>query len=199
MDFLIYSRAAPAAANADDDPQLDERHWSYMDRFADRMTARGPLLETDRQTWAGSVHIVDLPTGQAVREFVAHEPYNQAAGYEQHLIWRFVNVLGQTMWQFARAPNEPRFLVLVLAHAPEHASAKPTRRAAVADLPSRLRERLIVYGELRNLDDDRPVGVALALQAPTRAAADALLKDRRAGIADYRELAIHDWQFGGRR
>jgi hypothetical protein len=35
IDFFIYSRAAHRTADVDDDPALDEEHWSYMDGFAD--------------------------------------------------------------------------------------------------------------------------------------------------------------------
>ena len=34
IDFFVYSRAAPGAADAEEDPALDEEHWSYMDAFA---------------------------------------------------------------------------------------------------------------------------------------------------------------------
>lgn len=196
MDFLIYSRSTPAAAVADDDPELNEQHWTYMDGFAGGMTTRGPTLGTDRQTWTGSLHVVDLPDPEAAREFVAREPYNQAGLFEEHLTWRFANVLGQTMWQFADAVHEPRFLVL--AHpaidVPQDLSPVP-----LADLPPELRDRLILYGEMRNLDDDEPAGVALAVQAPTREALDALLGGARAGLAHCDDVEIHDWEFGGRR
>src|SRR5215208_586321 len=65
IDFFVYSRAAPGAADVDDDAALDEEHWAYMDRFADGMIARGPTLATDRATWTGSLHIVDLPSVEA--------------------------------------------------------------------------------------------------------------------------------------
>lgn len=196
MDFLIYSRGTPAAAVADDDPALNERHWAYMDGFADGMTARGPTFGSDRQSWTGSLHVVNLADPEAARYFVAREPYNQAGLFEEHRTWRFANILGQTMWQFADAEDEPRFLVL--AHPatclPEELSPVP-----LADLPQELRERVILYGELRNLNDDEPAGVALAVQAPTREALDALLGDARAGLADFHDVEIHDWEFGGRR
>lgn len=76
VDFLVYSRITSAAVNFEHDPELDEQHWSYLDGFADGMTARGPTLGTDRETWTGSLHVVDLPSAEAVREFVAREPYN---------------------------------------------------------------------------------------------------------------------------
>lgn len=196
MDFPVYGRSAPVAVDSEDDPELDEQHWSYMDRFADRMTARGPTLGTDRQTWTGSLHVVDLPSSKALREFVAGEPYNQAGLFEEHSIWRFANFLGRTMWQFPGAADEPRFLLL--AQVAEDLPNEP-RPVPVADLPPQLRERLIVYGALRNLDDEELAGVAVVVQVPTREALDALLGDELAGLADYGNVEIHDWEFGGRR
>jgi uncharacterized protein YciI len=196
MNFLVYSRSAPAASDSEDDPELDEQHWSYMDGFADAMTARGPTLGTDRQTWTGSLHVVDLPGSNAAREFVAREPYNRAGLFEEHFIWRFANFLGRTMWQFGGVADEPRFLVL--ATAAEDVPKDP-RPVPLADLPRELRERLIVYGELRNLDTEEPAGVAFAVQVPTREALDGLLRDGGAGLADYGSVGIHDWEFGGRR
>lgn len=196
MDFLIYSRSAPATADAEDDPELDEQHWSYMDGFADGMTARGPTLGADRQSWTGSLHVVDLPGPAAVREFVAGEPYNRAGLFEEHLIWRFSNLLGRTMWQFTGATDEHRFLVLAQTAEDRPKDPMPV---PVAGLAPRLRERLIVYGALRDLDDEDPAGVALAVQVRTRPALDTLLGDGLPGYADYGDIRIHDWEFGGRR
>jgi hypothetical protein len=167
-----------------------------MDGFTDRLTARGPTLGTDRQTWTGSLHVVDLAGAKAVREFVAREPYNQAGLFDEHFIWRFDNLLGRTMWQFAGTAGEPRFLVL--AHAADDQLTDP-RPVPVAALAPQLRERLIVYGQLRSLDSEQPAGVALAAQAATRDALESLLEDPLTGLADYRDVAIHDWEFGGRR
>ena len=41
-----------------------------MDRFAKSMIARGPTLDTDRETATGSLHVLALPSIDAVREFV---------------------------------------------------------------------------------------------------------------------------------
>jgi uncharacterized protein len=195
MDFLVYSRSVPIAPGSEDDPKLGEQHWSYMDRFAGKMTARGPTLGTDRQTWTGSLHVVDLPGPEAVAEFVALEPYNQTGLFEEHFVWRFTNFLGRTMWQFAGAADEPRFLVLAQADRDLPTHPIPV---SVAGLPPKLRERLIVYGQLRNLDEE-PAGLALAVQVPSREALDTMLDDGQAWLAGYGEVAIHDWEFGGRR
>ena len=61
IDFFVYSSAAPRAGDDENDAALNEEHWSYMDRFADGMIARGPTLAADRATWTGSIHIVNLP------------------------------------------------------------------------------------------------------------------------------------------
>ena len=191
MDFLVYSRGAAAVAETED-ADLNERHWSYMDGFADGMTARGPTLDDDRRSWTGSLHVVDLRDPRAVHEFVADEPYHQAGLFAEHVVWRFDNLLGRTMWQFADRPDEQRFLVLArTVEGQERPSPVP-----VADLAPDLGERLIVYGVLRDLEDDGLAGVALAVQAPTREALVALLGDQ---LAAYGNVGIHCWELGGRR
>ena len=112
MDFLVYSRAARSAAGVRHDAALDEKHWSYMDRFADGMVARGPTLAADRELWTGSVHIVDLPGAEVAREFVEREPYNRAGLFEHHMIYRFENLLGRTMWESPGGSADPRFFVI---------------------------------------------------------------------------------------
>jgi uncharacterized protein len=186
----VYSRAAPSAAGIDD-PALNESHWSYMDRFADRMIARGPTLAADRTAWTGSLHIVDLPTADAAQRFVEREPYNRAGLFEQHLVRRFHNLLGRTMWESPRGSDDPRFLVIAQAPA---AAAVP-----LPELMTLERELLIVHGELLTPDEARPVGVALALQAPTRKAVDPLLRGGRARLDEHYHVQILDWEFGGRR
>ena len=167
-----------------------------MDGFADGMIARGPTLAADRTTWTGSVHIVDLPSAEAAREFVEGEPYNRAGLFEQHVIRRFRNLLGRTMWDSPGGSDDPRFLVIaqLLTEPGEHATA-----VLLPDLTALPRESLIVHGELLTPDEARPVGVGLALQAPTREAVDALLRGRLAGLDEHLNVQIHDWEFGGRR
>ncbi len=106
MDFFVYSRDALGTAGLRDDLTLLEEHWSYMDRFAASMIARGPTLDTDRETATGSLHILALPSVDAVREFVTAEPNNCAGVYGEHLICRFENLLGRSMWEFSGQPAE---------------------------------------------------------------------------------------------
>ncbi len=166
-----------------------------MDKFADGMIARGPTLAADRATWTGSLHIVDLPSADAAREFVEREPYNRAGLFHDHVIRRFENVLGRTMWEFPREPVDPRFVVI--AHlgtdAGEHAPSVPP-----ADFAARPRDRLIVHGELFTADDAAPAGVVVALQARTREDVEALLRRGLTSVDSF-DIEIHDWEFGGRR
>jgi hypothetical protein len=167
-----------------------------MDGFADGMIARGPTLSADRATWTGSVHIVDLPSVEAAREFVEREPYNRAGLFDQHVIRRFENLLGRTMWESPEGSDDPRFFVIaqVLAEAGEHAPA-----VLLPDFTALARERLIVHGELLTPDEARPVGVVLALQAPAPDAVGALLRNRQVGLDEHFDVRILDWEFGGRR
>ncbi len=166
-----------------------------MDQFADGMIARGPTLAADRVTWTGSLHIVGLPSSGAAREFVEREPYNRAGLFDDHVIRRFENLLGRTMWDSPQESVDPRFMVI--AHLrPEAGDDGPASPADFTALP---RERLIVHGELFTPDEVVRAGMVLALQAPTRAAVDGLLRGGLAG-ADHRfDVEIHDWEFGGRR
>jgi uncharacterized protein len=196
MDFLIYSRAATSAVDADDDRALDERHWSYMDRFSDSMIARGPTLAPDRETFTGSMHVLSLPDADAARRFVAEEPYNRAGLYEQHSVWLFDNLLGRTMWEVQREASGPRFLVIAAVDDEVAGSPPPV---PAADLSATLRDRLILYGALRAVEGGAIVGIVLAVQAPTRAAVDSLAREAIAPSDERSRAVVHDWEFGGRR
>ena len=132
-----------------------------------------------------------MPSVDAAREFVALEPNNRAGVYAEHLVWRFENLLGRSMWEFAGQPPEPRFLVI---------GRSDRGRPVPADaLPAELLERLILYGALTTLDSGEPAGIALAVQAADRDAVDALMEDERTGLGMFSEVEVHNWEFGGRR
>jgi hypothetical protein len=148
-------------------------------------------LAADRNTWTGSLHIIDLAGDEAANEFVEHEPYNRAGLFESHVVRRFENLLGRTMWEFPREPNDPRFLVLAGLR-----SGFP--RAAAHGAASLPRERLIIHGELSAPGSDGPDGVLLAIEAPDRDAVEEHLAGPT-GPFEGVDLEIHDWEFGGRR
>ena len=196
MDFLVYSRAASRdelpELTAEEDQRLNEQHWSYMDAFADRMTARGPTLGPDRDSWTGSLHIVDLPTTEAAEQFVLNEPYQQAGLFAHHSVSRFTNRLGCSMWECATSGDHPKFLIL------GRAPVADWEPVTVDQLARAWADVLVVYGALRSLEGE-PAGLALAVQVATREALDILLTEPSMGLSAYRDVEVHDWEFGGRR
>ncbi len=155
-----------------------EAHWSYMDRFAKQLIARGPTLDGDTPT--GSVHIVDLPDPAAARAFAFDEPNYQAGAYRDVLLRRWHNTLGRTMWDFPGGPEGSRYLVLGLGSGDTDAPAD--------------QDDLIAYGPLLSDDGETWLGTAALVQAPAPDAARAVLTPDR-----YAHIEVHTWQFGGRR
>ncbi|QQC87353.1 YciI family protein [Streptomyces alfalfae] len=183
MEFFCYHRDRPGSLALRE--ELLEEHWSYMDRYAKELIARGPTFADDGETPTGSVHIVDLPNPAAVRAFAFDEPSYQAGAYRDVLLRRWRNVLGRTMWDFpgGRAGGN-RYLVLGFGEGPAADLAPPLDRE----------EDLVAYGPLLSDDGDTWLGTAALLRASDPDTARAVLTgDRYAGIE------VHDWEFGGRR
>jgi uncharacterized protein YciI len=86
MEFFCYHRDRYGSVTLRD--ELLEEHWSYMDRYAMELIARGPTLADDDDTPTGSVHIVDLPSSAAARAFAFDEPNYQAGVYRDVLLRR---------------------------------------------------------------------------------------------------------------
>ncbi|MGP3638430.1 YciI family protein [Streptomyces sp. 24-1644] len=184
MEFLCYHRDRPGSLPLRD--KLMEEHWSYMDRYAKEMIARGPTLAGDIPT--GSVHIVDLPDPAAARAFAFNEPNYQAGVYRDVLLRRWRNTLGRTMWDFPGGPTGGnRYLVLGLG-----LSLDAGQVADLAVPPDR--DELIAYGPLLSDNGATWLGTAVLIQAPDPETARAILAPDR-----YADIEVHDWQFGGRR
>jgi uncharacterized protein YciI len=182
MEFLCLHRDRPGSGMLRD--ELVDEHWSYMDRYATEMIARGPTLADDGDTATGSLHIVDLPDSAAARAFAFDEPNYQAGVYRDVLLRRWRNTLGRSMWDFPGGPTGGnRFLVVALGSGDAVDLAVPPGA-----------ERLIAYGPLLSDNGVTWLGTAMLVQAPDQDAARAMLTpDRYAGIE------VHNWQFGGRR
>jgi uncharacterized protein YciI len=179
MEFFCYhrDRAGSGALRG----ELVEQHWSYMDRYATRLIARGPTFTGATPT--GSVHIVDLPDPAAARAFAFEEPNYQAGAYRDVLLRRWRNALGRTMWDFPGGrTGGDRYLVLGLG------SGRPADLDPPAD-----RDELIAYGPLLSDDGTTWVGTAALLRAPDPDTARAVLTPDR-----YADIEVHHWQFGGR-
>ncbi len=179
MEFFCFHRDRPGSLALRD--ELLEEHWSYMDRYAAEMIARGPTLAAGVPT--GSVHIVDLPDPAAARAFAFDEPNYQAGVYRDVLLRRWRNTLRRTMWDFPHGrTGGNRYLVLGLG----------TGQAADLAVPPD-RDELIAYGPLLSDDDAGWLGTAALVRAPDPDTARAVLNPDR-----YADIEVHDWQFGGR-
>jgi uncharacterized protein YciI len=182
MEFFCFHRDRPGSLALRE--ELVEEHWSYMDRYAKELIARGPTFADDGETPTGSVHIVDLPDPAAARAFAFDEPNYQAGAYRDVLLRRWRNVLGRTMWDFPGGrTGGNRYLVLGLGEGP----------AADLALP-RDRDELVAYGPLLSDDGDTWLGTAVLLRAADPDTARAVLTADR-----YADIEVHDWEFGGRR
>lgn len=182
MEFFCYHRDRPGSHSLRG--ELVEEHWSYMDRYAAELIARGPTFADDGETASGSVHIVDLPDAAAARAFAFDEPNYQAGVYRDVLLRRWRNLLGRTMWEFpGGASGGDRFLVLGLGSDP----------AADLELPAD-RAELIAYGPLLSDDGVSRLGTAALLRAADPDRARAVLTPER-----YADVEVHAWEFGGRR
>jgi uncharacterized protein len=181
MEFFCYQRDRVGSVELRD--ELLEEHWSYMDRYAAEMIARGPTLTSDGDTPTGSVHIVDLADPAAARAFAFDEPNYQAGVYRDVLLRRWKNELGCTMWDFPGGRSGgSRYLVLGFG------SGQPADLTVPPD-----RDDLIAYGPLLSDDGTTWLGTAVLVRAPNpNAARSVLTRDR------YADIEVHNWQFGGR-
>ncbi len=182
MEYFCYHRDRPGSLALRD--ELLEEHWSYMDRYAKQMIARGPTFADDGDTPSGSVHIVDLPDAAAARAFAFDEPNYQAGVYRDVMVRRWRNLLGRTMWEFPGGRHGGnRYLVLGLGE------GQPADLTPPADRD----DDLIAYGPLLSDDGTTWLGTAVLLRATDPDAAGSILTPDR-----YAEIEVHDWQFGGR-
>jgi uncharacterized protein YciI len=199
VEYFFYCRARPTAGALR--RELAEAHWSFMDRYAEAIIARGPTLTADEMAATGSVHIVDLPDSGAARVFAFNEPYYKAGVYREVMIHRWSNTLGRTMWDFTGGmAHNPRFLIL--------GHGKPGMTEARNDLRDEHRrylvaggywDRLIACGPLMSDDGSAWAGTAMMVELPDHASAEAMLmQGPYAQAALYERIEVHTWRFGGR-
>jgi uncharacterized protein YciI len=184
MEFFCFHRDRPGSLPLRQ--ALLEEHWSYMDRYAQEMIARGPAFagDADDDPPVGSVHILDLPDAAAARAFAFDEPTYQAGGYRDVLLRRWRNLLGRTMWEFPGGPSGgSRYLVLGFGEGEPADLAVPPGR-----------DELIAYGPLLSDDGTAWLGTAALVRAPDAGAARGVLTEGR-----YAGIEVHPWEFGGRR
>jgi uncharacterized protein len=180
VEFFCYHRDRPGSTPLRH--EMVEQHWSYMDRFEETMTVRGPTFAADGSL-TGSVHVLGLPDAAAARAFAFEEPCYQAGAYRDVLVRRWHDSLGPTMWEHAASGHDSeRYLVIGFTREP----------AADATSPA-LRDEMIACGLLLSDDGAQVVGAAVLLEAAGSEAARGVLDaDRFVGVE------VHRWRPGGR-
>src|SRR6516225_3016670 len=108
MPFYVYGQDRPGAQAEME--ALAEAHWSYLDRFADRLILRGPTLSDDGAEHTGSVHVVDLADRASTERFAAEEPYQLAGLYRQITIAGAVVLLQRGPAEGPLTPGAPNAL-----------------------------------------------------------------------------------------
>jgi uncharacterized protein len=193
VDFLVLAR------DHDDfdghSPELDEEHWAYLDDFADRLIARGPML-SDSGEHTGSLHIVRLDDHAAAVTFAHGEPYWRAGLYGSLEVARFRNLLKVTMWQRERLPGvDMSWLAVVrwpVKGEPLAADLDDTARELRAD-PS-----LVFCGLSLDEAGKGTTGLVAGFDATSPDLPEAVTRvaDRIGGAQS--ESTVERWQRGGR-
>ena len=193
-DYLVFSRDAPDVGERL--AALTPAHWSYIDRFAHQLVARGPTLSDDGEQHTGSVHILAAPDVAAARRFADEEPFHGAGVYADTTIRRYVNVLERSMWDRVAAPDLERstFLICEWPARPMPPQAEHAVRAAAFAED----DRWVFLGLLVSDDATESIGVCAAIDQPVEPALHALR--RVLGALDQAGAAVETlrWRRGGR-
>src|SRR5215475_5785130 len=110
MPFYVYAQDKSGVEA--DMLELAEAHWSYMDRFADRLILRGPTLSDDGADHTGSVHVVNLADRASAERFATEEPYWLAGLYREVTTVRTVVLLDRGPTEPLLTPEEPNALII---------------------------------------------------------------------------------------
>ena len=81
MEFFRYHRDRPGSLALRE--ELVEEHWSYMDRYAKELIARGPTFADDGETPTGSVGRLGpahTPCGRPGRQAISRDARHHGAG-----------------------------------------------------------------------------------------------------------------------
>jgi uncharacterized protein YciI len=192
MPFYVHAQDNPGVGAELLD--LAEAHWSYMDRFADRLILRGPTLSDDGAEHTGSVHVVDLADRASAERFVAEEPYWVAGLYREVTTARTVVLLHDGSSRRSEGPN-----ALITGRWPEQPrNASDTDRQLLGEVCVNPGSRLSLVAILVDDNQSRTTGIVSVVNGRPGDALGIIqpLADRLAGgpVA----LTAQRWRRGGR-
>ncbi|MFI8199257.1 YciI family protein [Streptomyces sp. NPDC085942] len=194
MPFYVYAQDQPEVA--DQLMELCEEHWSYTDRFDDRLILRGPTVSDDGEEHTGSVHVVDLAGRAEAERFAREEPFWKAGLYRDLTV-----VAAEVLLRREPAADVP--YTLVTAQWP--LSPRATGGAVSGDagrqgpLGAEPDDRLVFVAALVDDGGTGTTGVVAAVRALPDEARGLVqpFADRLAGGRPA-SLTVRRWERGGR-
>ncbi len=194
MPFYVYAEDQPDVA--DQLETLCEEHWSYMDRFADRLILRGPTVSDDGEEHTGSVHVVDLADRAAAERFAREEPFWKAGLYRDLAV-----VAAEVLLSRAPEADVPYTLVTAQWPVPVRAAGDVVSGDAGQQGPSGAEPdgRLVFVAALVDDEGTGTTGVVAAVRALPDEARSLVqpIADRLAGGRTV-ALTAQRWERGGR-
>lgn len=176
---------------------LRDEHWAFLDRFEERLLARGPVLDDeDPKRVLGSIHVVELDDDAEARHFAYDEPFSKEGVFSDVVLTKYRHELGRTQFDFEGNPDSPRFFVHCPAAAPGTEPPADLADAHEAHCAA-FDAHVVCRGSLLDAAGGW-AGRILLLEAPDRATVETFVADdpcTRAGL--YAETAIRRWTMGG--
>jgi len=181
------------------DRRLDLRdaHWAFLDRFEDRLLARGPVLDDAEPTKVlGSIHVVELDDDAEARHFAYDEPFAKEGVFSAVVLSGYHHELGRTQFEFESNPDAPRFFVHCPAAAPGTAPPDDISSAHESHCAA-FDSHVVCRGSL--IDEHGGwTGRIFLLEAPDRETVERFVaNDPCTAAGCYAETAIRRWTMGG--
>jgi uncharacterized protein len=192
MPFYVHAQDKPGVGTELLD--LAEAHWSYMDRFADRLILRGPTLSDDGAEHTGSVHVVNLADRASAERFANEEPYWQAGLYRQIMTVRTVVLLHREPAAGSLISGPPNAL-LTGRWPPEPRNASDTDRQLLEVNPD---SRLSFVAVLVDDDQSHTTGIVSVVRALPGEAPRLIQPFADLLAGEPVALTAQRWQRGGR-
>lgn len=174
---------------------LAEAHWSYMDRFADRLILRGPTLSDDGVEHTGSIHVIDVADRVSAERFATEEPYWLAGLYRRVTTVRAVVLL------LRREPTEGSPTVraphaLITGEWPR--KPRNTRHTEEGRLGMDLDSRVRFVAVLVDDNQSHSTGIVSVVRALPAQAAGIIGPSVAQLTGEHVTLTAQRWQRGGR-
>ena len=198
MEFFVLGRDAEGVEDLL--TRLTEEHWAYLDHFAGRLRARGPLLSPDRARHAGSMHVVDVPDVAAAYRSAYDEPFQRAGVFADLTVTRFAGCGDRTMYDHPPDPTvgPPPASTLVLARWEPTPMADVLLERLVDAADQEAGDLWVFLGLLLSDDGSSCLGAAGALDLAEDRAVAAFEAALTATGQPSPAVAGSAWQRGGR-